>query len=47
MKTKVLVWVKITCVIVESSKTFIAGVKKSRPNDVYITPRDFVRVEKL
>lgn len=51
MKTKVLVWVKITCVAVESSKSdkvwFTAGVKKSRPKDAYITPRDSVRVEEF
>lgn len=51
MKTKVLVWVMVTCVIVESSKSddvwFIAGIKKSRPKDVYITSRDSVSVEKL
>ncbi|KAM0961602.1 hypothetical protein FF1_020980 [Malus domestica] len=51
MKTKVLVWVKVTCVVVESSKSdkvwFTAGVKKSRPKDVYITPRDSVKVEEF
>lgn len=51
MKTKVLVWVKVTCVAVESSKSdkvwFTAGVKKSRPKDAYIAPRDSVRVEEF
>ena len=51
MKTKVLVWVKVTCVAVESYKSdkvwFTAGVKKSRPKDAYETPRDAVRVEEF
>lgn len=51
MKTKVLVWVKVSCVAVESSKSdkvwFTAGVKKSRPKDAYIMPRDSVRVEEF
>ncbi|XP_030956549.1 uncharacterized protein At5g01610 [Quercus lobata] len=48
MKTKVLVWVKVTSVAVEGYKSdkvwFTAGVKKSRPKDVYEMPRDAVRV---
>ncbi|CAL0318219.1 unnamed protein product [Lupinus luteus] len=48
MKTKVLVWVKVTTVAVEgykSDKVWItAGVKKARPKDVYDAPRDAVRV---
>lgn len=51
MKTKVVVWVKVTCVAVESSKSdkvwFTAGVKKSRSKDVYITPSDAVRVQEF
>ncbi|KAL5553699.1 hypothetical protein UlMin_041100 [Ulmus minor] len=51
MKTKVLVWVKVTCVAVEGSKSdklwFTAGVKKCRPKDAYATPRDGVRVEEF
>lgn len=51
MKTKVLVWVKVTCVAVESSKSdkvwFTAGVKKSRPKDAYLAARDGVRVEEF
>lgn len=51
MKTKVLVWVKITSVNVEGSKaeklSFTAGVKKSRPKDAYVVPREAVRVEEF
>lgn len=51
MKTKVLVWVKVTCVAVESSKSdkvwFTAGVKKSRPKDAYLAARDGLRVEEF
>ncbi|KAK9276143.1 hypothetical protein L1049_005674 [Liquidambar formosana] len=51
MKTKVLVWVKVTNVAVEGYKSdkvwFTAGVKKSRPKDAYETPRPAVRVEEF
>ncbi|RVX06199.1 Uncharacterized protein CK203_027587 [Vitis vinifera] len=51
MKTKVLVWVKVTNVAVESYKSdkvwFTAGVKKSRPKDAYEMPRDAVRVQEF
>lgn len=53
MKTKVLVWVKVTCVAVESSKsdkvwfTAGAGVKKSRPKDAYLAPKVAARVEEF
>ncbi|XP_038891837.1 uncharacterized protein At5g01610 [Benincasa hispida] len=49
MKTKVLVWVKVTSVSVEGYKSdkvwFTAGVKKSRSKDAYEKPHDAVRVE--
>lgn len=50
MKTKVIVWVKVTSVAMESYKSdkvwFTAtGVKKSRPKDAYEMPRDSVKVE--
>ncbi|XP_060974279.1 uncharacterized protein At5g01610-like [Cannabis sativa] len=49
MKTKVLVWVKVTCVAVESSKSdkvwFTAGVKKSRSKDAYLVASNGVRIE--
>ncbi|KAK2636122.1 hypothetical protein Ddye_030914 [Dipteronia dyeriana] len=51
MKTKVLVWVKVTSVAVESYKSdkvwFTAGVKKSRAKDAYLLPQDAVRVEEF
>lgn len=49
MKTKVLVWVKVTSVSIEGYKSdkvwFTAGVKKSRPKDAYEMPRDAIKVE--
>lgn len=51
MKTKVLVWVKVTSITVESYKSdkvwFMAGVKKSRSRDAYEAPRDGIRVEDI
>jgi hypothetical protein len=51
MKTKVVVWVKVTSVSVESYKSdkvcFIAGVKKLRQKDVYEVPREVVSVEEF
>ncbi|KAG2707053.1 hypothetical protein I3843_05G118300 [Carya illinoinensis] len=51
MKTKVLVWVKVTNVAVEGYKSdkvwFTAGVKKSRPTDAYRMPRDAIRVKEF
>jgi hypothetical protein len=49
MKTKILVWVKVTSITVEDSNPkkmcFMAGVKKSRPWDAYDVARDGVEVE--
>jgi len=51
MKTKVLVWVKVTNVAVEGYKSdklwFTAGVKKSRTKDAYDTPCGAVRVSEF
>lgn len=51
MKIKVLMWVKVTSVAVESYKSdkvwFMAGVKKSRPKDAYEMPREAIKVEEL
>ncbi|XP_009628499.1 uncharacterized protein At5g01610 [Nicotiana tabacum] len=51
MKTKVLVWVKVTSINVESYKSdkvwFTAGVKKSRSKDAYEMPRDALKVEEF
>ncbi|GLU12433.1 hypothetical protein SLE2022_291140 [Rubroshorea leprosula] len=50
-KTKVIVWVKVTGVAVESYKSdkvwFAAGVKKSRAKDAYEMPRDAIKVEEF
>nr|CAD1837894.1 unnamed protein product [Ananas comosus var. bracteatus] len=49
MKTKLMVWVKVTHVGVESYKSdkvcFTAGVKKFRPKDAYEIPRDSITAE--
>ncbi|KAI9111460.1 hypothetical protein K1719_017150 [Acacia pycnantha] len=51
MKTKAIVWVKVTTVAIEGYKSdkvwFTAGVKKSRSKDVYDTPRDALRVSEF
>ncbi|KAJ8760949.1 hypothetical protein K2173_021987 [Erythroxylum novogranatense] len=51
MKTKVLVWVKLTSVAAEGYKSdklwFTAGVKKSRSRIAYETPQTSVRVEEF
>ncbi|XP_049403967.1 uncharacterized protein At5g01610 [Solanum stenotomum] len=51
MKTKVLVWVKVTNVSVEGNRSekisFTAGVKKSRPREAYDIPRDAVRIKEF
>ncbi|ESW27267.1 hypothetical protein PHAVU_003G187400 [Phaseolus vulgaris] len=52
MKTKVLVWVKVTSVAVESYKSdklwfTTSGVKKSRPKDAYEMPREAIKVEEF
>ncbi|KAL9999866.1 hypothetical protein Hdeb2414_s0005g00173361 [Helianthus debilis subsp. tardiflorus] len=51
MKTKMLVWVKVTNVAVEGYRSdkvwFTAGVKKSRPRCAYETPLDATRVEEF
>ncbi|KAL9239492.1 hypothetical protein vseg_013807 [Gypsophila vaccaria] len=52
MKTKVLVWVKVSSVNVESYKsnnkvTFIAGVKKARAKDVYQVVHDGVKIQEF
>lgn len=51
MKTKVLVWVKVTGVAVESYRSdkvwFTAGVKKSRPKDAYEMPSNAIKVEEF
>lgn len=51
MKTKLLVWVKVTGVSVESYKSdkvcFTAGVKKLRPKDAYGIPHDSIKIDEF
>ncbi|KAK6118252.1 hypothetical protein DH2020_048038 [Rehmannia glutinosa] len=48
IKTKVIVWVKVTCISSEKSKVnFTAGMKKSRSRDAYEVLRDGIGVEKF
>ena len=51
MKTKVVVWVKVTSVSLESFRSdkvcFIAGVKKLRQKDAYEVPREAISVEEF
>lgn len=52
MKTKVLVWVKVTNIAVEGYKSdkiwfTAAGVKKSRPIDACSVPCDAVRIKEF
>ncbi|KAJ0982047.1 hypothetical protein J5N97_010302 [Dioscorea zingiberensis] len=51
MKTKFLVWVKVTNISVESYKSdkvcFTAGVKKLRPKDAYVTPHDSIKIDEF
>ncbi|KAK2411393.1 hypothetical protein QL285_046675 [Trifolium repens] len=52
MKTKVLVWVKVTSVYVENYKSdkvwfTTTGVKKSRPKDAYEMSREAIKVEEF
>lgn len=51
MKTKVLVFIKVTSVAVEGYKSdkvwFTAGLKRSRPKDAYEMPRDAINIEEF
>ncbi|XP_056170877.1 uncharacterized protein At5g01610-like [Syzygium oleosum] len=48
MKTKVMIWVKVTAISAEGSKLhFTAGMKKTRSRDAYEALRDGVGVDKL
>ncbi|KAI4353449.1 hypothetical protein L6164_002398 [Bauhinia variegata] len=48
MKTKVLIWVKVTAITSEGSKLhFTAGMKKTRSRDAYEVQRDGVLVDKF
>ncbi|KFK38276.1 hypothetical protein AALP_AA3G093200 [Arabis alpina] len=48
MKTKVMIWVKVTSISADSSKVhFMAGMKKSRSRDAYEVLRDGVEIGKF
>ncbi|KAF3782144.1 Uncharacterized protein EJ110_NYTH29854 [Nymphaea thermarum] len=51
IKTKLLVWVKVSSISVESYRSdkicFTAGVNKTRLKDAYEIPRDSIRVEEF
>jgi len=48
MKTKVLVWTKVTTIKTEGSKVhFTAGVKKTRSRDAYEVVRDGITIDKF
>eukprot|EP01018_Ginkgo_biloba_P001080 Gb_13441 [translate_table: standard] len=51
MKTKVVIWVKVTSVSVDTPQSnkvhFNAGMKKSRPRDAYEVLRDGISVEQF
>ncbi|KAK4377466.1 hypothetical protein RND71_003762 [Anisodus tanguticus] len=48
MKTKVMVWVKVTAISSEKSKVhFTAGLKKTRSREAYEVLRDGVAIEKF
>ena len=48
MKTKVLIWAKVTAITSDGSKLhFTAGMKKTRSRDAYEVQRDGVLVDKF
>ncbi|CAN8260013.1 unnamed protein product [Cochlearia groenlandica] len=48
MKTKVMIWVKVTSISADSTKVhFMAGMKKSRSRDAYEVIRDSVEIDKF
>ncbi|CAH2074635.1 unnamed protein product [Thlaspi arvense] len=48
IKTKVMIWVKVSSISADSSKVyFTAGMKKSRNRDAYEVLRDGVRADKF
>ncbi|KFK24663.1 hypothetical protein AALP_AA8G008900 [Arabis alpina] len=48
IKTKVMIWVKVTSISADSSKVyFTAGMKKSRSRDAYEVLRDGLRADKF
>ncbi|KAB2630441.1 hypothetical protein D8674_007960 [Pyrus ussuriensis x Pyrus communis] len=48
LKTKVLIWVNVSCITSERSKLhFTAGLKRSRSREAYEVQRDGITVEKF
>ncbi|XVE76616.1 hypothetical protein DITRI_Ditri12bG0187600 [Diplodiscus trichospermus] len=48
MKTKVMIWVKVTCITADGSKLYVtAGMKKTRNREAYEVSRDGVSVDKF
>jgi hypothetical protein len=48
LKTKVLVWTKVTAIKTEGPKVhFTAGVKKTRSRDAYEVVRDGIPIDKF
>jgi hypothetical protein len=48
MKTKVMIWVKVTCIASTGSKlSFTAGMKKTRDRGAYEVLRDGVGIDKF
>jgi len=48
IKTKVMIWVKVTCISSDGSKLhFTAGMKKTRSREAYEVLRDGVSVDKF
>ncbi|XP_073526522.1 uncharacterized protein [Phyllobates terribilis] len=48
IKTKLVIWVKVTCISTEKSKLYVtAGMKKSRSRDAYEVLRDGIEVDKF
>jgi hypothetical protein len=48
MKTKVIIWVKVTTIFSEGSKLYVtAGMKKTRSREAYDVTRDGVLVDKF
>ena len=48
MKTKVIIWVKVTTILSEGSKLYVtAGMKKTRSREAYDVTRDGVPVDKF
>ncbi|KAL3622741.1 hypothetical protein CASFOL_032023 [Castilleja foliolosa] len=48
MKTKVIIWIKVSCIVSEESKLhFTAGIRRTRSRDAYEVLRDGIGVSKF